>query len=359
MAGIRWCNERHNFQPENVIFFFVPDGVLGVGKAMRRREFVTFLTGAAAIWPLTARAQQSMPVIGWLSSVSAEVSEPNLWAFRKALADTGYVEGHNLQIEYRWADGKYDRLPAMAADLVGQRVTLIVASGAEPAAFAAKAATATIPIVMTMGSDPVKQGLVASLNRPGANATGATVYSFNMESKRLGLLHEAVPAAKTIAVLVNPASPGAESQTREVQEAAPGLGVEVVIFNAHDADEFESLFAAMAERKVAALLVTADPSFNSQRGRLIALAARYRLPAIYEWRVHAVEGGLMSYGTVLTDAFSQVGNYAGRILNGEKPADLPVVLPTNFQFVINLKTAKALGLEIPPTLSARADEVIE
>jgi putative ABC transport system substrate-binding protein len=234
---------------------------------MRRREFVTFLTGAAAIWPLTARAQQSMPVIGWLSSVSAEVSEPNLWAFRKALGDTGYVEGHNLRIEYRWADGKYDRLPAMAADLVGQRVTLIVASGAEPTAFAAKAATATIPIVMTMGSDPVKEGLVASLNRPGANATGVTVYSFNMESKRLGLLHEAVPAAKTIAVLVNPASPGAESQTREVQEAAPGLGVEVVIFNAHD-------FAAMAERKVAALLVTGDPSFNSQRGRLIALAAR-------------------------------------------------------------------------------------
>jgi putative ABC transport system substrate-binding protein len=269
------------------------------------------------------------------------------------LGDTGYVEGHNLRIEYRWADGKYDRLPAMAADLVGQRVTLIVASGAEPAAFAAKAVTATIPIVMTMGSDPVKEGLVASLNRPGANATGVTVYSFNMESKRLGLLHEAVPAAKTIAVLVNPASPGAESQTREVQEAAPDLGVEVVIFNAHDVDEFESLFAAMAERKVAALLVTGDPSFNNQRGRLIALAARYRLPAIYEWRVHAVEGGLMSYGTVLTDAFSQVGNYAGRILNGEKPADLPVVLPTKFQFVINLKTAKALGLEIPPTFGSR------
>jgi putative tryptophan/tyrosine transport system substrate-binding protein len=326
---------------------------------MRRREFISLIGGAATAWPLTARAQQSMPVIGWLSSVSAEVSKPQLATFQKALADAGYVEGHNVRIEYRWADGKYDRLPAMAADLVGQHVTLIVASGAEPAAFAAKAATATIPIVMTMGSDPVKEGLVASLNRPGANATGATLYAFNMESKRLGLLHEAVPTAKTIAVLVNPASPGAEFQTREVQEAAPGLGVEVVIFNAHDADEFESLFAAMAERKVAALLVTADPSLNSQRGRLIALAARYRLPAIYEWRVHAVEGGLMSYGTVLTDAFSQVGNYAGRILNGEKPGDLPVVLPTNFQFVINLKTAKALGLEIPPTLSARADEVIE
>jgi putative tryptophan/tyrosine transport system substrate-binding protein len=306
-----------------------------------------------------ARAQQSTPVIGWLSSLTPEGGKPNLAAFRKGLADIGYVEGHNVQIEYRWADGNYDRLPAMAADLIGQRVALIVTSGGEPAAFAAKAATATIPTVMVMGSDPVKEGLVVSLNRPGANATGATVYAYNMESKRLGLLHEAIPAAKTIAVLVNPASPGAELQTREVQEAAPRLGVEVVIFNAHGAGEFESLFAAMAERKAGALLVTADPSLYNQRGQLIVLAARHRLPAIYEWRLHALEGGLMSYGTVLTDAYSQVGRYAGRILNGEKPGDLPVVQPTNFQFVINLKTAKTLGLEIPPTLSARADEVIE
>jgi putative ABC transport system substrate-binding protein len=212
---------------------------------------------------------------------------------------------------------------------------------------------------MVMGGDPVKEGLVVSLNRPGANVTGATVYAYNMESKRLGLLHEVVPAAKTIAVLVNPASPAADSQTREVQEAAPRLGVEVVIFNAHRADEFESLFAAMTERKAGALLVTADPSLYNERGRLIALAAQHRLPAIYEWRLHAVEGGLMSYGTVLTDAYSQVGRYAARILKGEKPEDLPVAQPTNFQFVINLKTAKALGLEIPPTLSARADDVIE
>ena len=300
-----------------------------------------------------------MPVIGWLSSLSPEVGKPNLAAFRKALADTGYVEGHNVQIEYRWADGNYDRLPAMAADLVGRRVALIAASGGEPAAFAAKAVTATIPIVMMLGSDPVKEGLVASLNRPGANATGATVYAYDMESKRLGLLHEAVPAAKTIAVLVNPASPAAELQMRDVREAAPRLGVEAVIFNAHGAGEFESLFAAMVERKTSASLVTADPFFNSQRGHLIALAARHRLPAIYEWRQFVVEGGLMSYGTVLTDAYSQVGSYAGRILNGEKPGDLPVVQPTNFQFVINLKTAKTLGLEISPTLSARADDVIE
>jgi len=257
---------------------------------MRRREFIALISSAAASWPLMARAQ-SMPVIGWLSSLSAEGGKPNLGAFRKALADAGYVEGHNVQIEYRWADGNYDRLPAMAADLVGRRVALIVTSGGEPAAFAAKAATATIPIVMVMGGDPIKEGLVVSLNRPGANVTGATVYTFNMESKRLALLHEVVPAAKTIAVLVNPASLAAESQTREVQEAAPRLGVEVVIFNAHGADEFESLFAAMTERKAGALLVTADPSLYNERGRLIALAAQHRLPAIYEWRLRAVEGG--------------------------------------------------------------------
>ena len=325
---------------------------------MRRREFLALL-GAAAASSLATRAQQPMPVIGLLSSLSLEGGKPNLGAFRKALADTGYVEGHNVQFEYRWANGNYDRLPSMAADLVGRRVALIATSGGEPPAFAAKAATATIPIVMVMGGDPVKEGLVASLNQPGANATGATVYAYNMESKRLALLHEAVPAVKIIAILVNPASPGAELQTREVQEAAPHLGVEVVIFNAHGADEFESLFAAMTERKAGALLVTADPSLYNERGQLIALAARHRLPAIYEWRLHAVEGGLMSYGTVLTDAYNQVGRYAGRILNGEKPGDLPVVQPTNFQFVINLKTAKTLGLEIPPTLSARADEVIE
>ena len=220
---------------------------------MRRREFIALLGSATAAWPFAARAQQPMPVIGLLSSLSPEGGKPNLAAFcLKALADAGYVEGQNVQIEYRWANGNYDQLPAMAADLVGRRVALIVTSGGEPAAFAAKAATATIPIVMVMGGDPVKEGLFVSLNRPGANVTSATVYAYNMESKRLGLLHEAVPAAKTIAVLVNPASPAADSQTREVQEAAPRLGVEVVIFNAHRADEFESLFAAMTERKAGA-----------------------------------------------------------------------------------------------------------
>jgi ABC-type uncharacterized transport system substrate-binding protein len=325
---------------------------------MRRREFIALVGGAAA-WPSAVRAQHSMPMIGWLFGVSAEAGKPTLAAFRKALADSGYVEGRDVQVEYRWADGKYDRLPAMASDLVGRRVALIVTGGGEPAAFAAKAATSTIPIVMVVGSDPVKEGLVASLNRPGANATGTTVFSYDMESKRLGLLHEAVPAAKIIGALVNPANTAVDLQKRDLQEGASRLGVKAVIFNARSAAEFENLFTAMAEQKAGALLVAADPYFNSQRGRLIALAAQYRLPAIYEWRQFAVDGGLMSYGTVLTDAYSQAGTYAGRILNGEKPGDLPVVQPTNFQFVINLKTSKALGLEISPTLSARADEVIE
>jgi putative ABC transport system substrate-binding protein len=325
-----------------------------------RRQFISALGGAALTWPFAARAQQpALPVVGWLFGVSSDAGKPTLAAFRKALADAGYVEGRNVQFEYRWADGQYDRLPAMAADLVARQVTLIVTGGGEPAAFAAKAATSTIPIVMVVGSDPIKEGLVASLNRPGGNITGATVFSYEMESKRLGLLQETVPAAKTIAVLFNSANPAVELQLRDVREAAPRLGIEVVTFTANAESEFEGVFAAMAQRQAAALLVGADPFFNSRRAHLIALAVQHRLPAIYEWRQFAVDGGLMSYGTVLTDAYAQAGTYAGRILNGEKPADLPVVQPTNFEFVINLKTAKSLGLEISPTLSARADEVIE
>ena len=315
--------------------------------------------GGAAVWYPFAATAQPMPVIGWLFGVSADAAQPTLAAFRKALGEAGYAEGRNVQFEYRWADGKYDRLPALAADLVARSVTLIVTGGGEPAAFAAKAATSTIPIVMVGGSDPVKEGLVASLNRPGGNITGATVFSYEMESKRLGLLHEAAPAAKKIAVLLNPANPAVELQLRDVQEAAPRVGVEVITFNAKTDGEFDSVFATMAQRQVTGLVVGADPFFNSRRARLIALAAQYRLPAIYEWQQFAVDGGLMSYGTVLTDAYTQAGNYAARILGGEKPADLPMVQPTKFQFVINLKTAKALGLEISPTLSARADEVIE
>jgi putative tryptophan/tyrosine transport system substrate-binding protein len=328
---------------------------IGIG----RRQFISAMGGAAVWCPLSAMAQQPMPVIGWLFGVSAEAAQPTLAAFRKALGEAGYVEGRNVRFEYRWADGKYDQLPAMAGELAAQSVTLIVTGGGDPAAFAAKAATSTIPIVMVGGSDPVKEGLVASLNRPGGNITGATVFSYEMESKRLGLLHDAAPAAKRIALLLNPANPAVELQSRDVQDAAPRIGVEVITLNAKVDSEFDGVFATMAQRQATGLVVGADPFFNSKRARLIALAEQYRLPAIYEWRQFAVDGGLMSYGTVLTDAYTQAGNYAARILGGEKPADLPVVQPTHFQFVINLKTAKALGLEISPTLSARADEVIE
>jgi putative ABC transport system substrate-binding protein len=242
---------------------------------------------------------------------------------------------------------------------VARPVALIVTGGGEAAAFAAKAATATIPIVMVVGGDPINEGLVANLNRPDGNITGATVFSYDMESKRLGLLHEAVPTAKIIAALFNPDNPAVELQLRDVREAAPRIGVEVATLTANDENKFDSIFDAIAQRQAGALLVGADPYFNSRRAHLMSLAAQHRLPAIYEWRQFAVEGGLMSYGTVLTDAYSQAGTYAGRILKGEKLGDLPVVQPTKFQFVINLKTAKALGLNISLTLSARADEVIE
>jgi putative ABC transport system substrate-binding protein len=324
-----------------------------------RRQFISALGGGAVSWPLAAHAQEPTPVIGYLSGTSSEAGQVTLAAFRKVLGDAGYVEGRNVQIEYRWADGKYDRLLGMAADLVARHVALIASGGGEPAAFAAKAATSTIPIVMVIGGDPVKERLVASLSRPGGNITGATVFAYEMESKRLGLLHEAVPAVKTIAVLLRPANPNVELQLRDVRETASRIGVEVIAFPANAEDEFEGIFATMAQRQAGALLVTGDPFFFSRRADLIALAAQHRLPAIYEWREFALDGGLMSYGTVLTDAYGQAGNYAGRILKGEKPSDLPVVQPTKYQFVINLKTAKALGLTIAPTLLATADDVIE
>jgi putative tryptophan/tyrosine transport system substrate-binding protein len=247
----------------------------------------------------------------------------------------------------------------MASDLVAQSVSVIITGGGDPAALAAKAATSTIPIVMVTGSDPVKAGLVASLNRPGGNVTGASIFSYEMESKRLGLLHEAAPAAETIAVPLDPANPNVEVQRHDVQEAAPRVSIEVLPFDANTEAGITAAFAGMAQRKVGAVLVTADPAYNSHRALLIAQAAQYRLPAMYEFRQFVVEGGMMSYGTVLADAYSQAGTYTGRILKGEKPGDLLVVLPTNFQFSINLKTARAVGVEIPPTLSARADEVIE
>jgi putative tryptophan/tyrosine transport system substrate-binding protein len=327
--------------------------------AIGRRQFITALGGAAAAWPLAARAQRTtMPVIGFLHGGSPEPNRSNVAAFSESLGESGYVDGKNLAIEYRWAAGQYDQLPELAAELVARPVALILAGGGDRSASAAKAATSTIPIVMIAGADPVREGLVSSLNRPGGNLTGATLFSSEMESKRLSLLHEAVPAAKTIAVLFNPTNQYAE-QMGDVRETAHRIGVELTIFDASSESEFTGAFATMSEQKAGALLVGADPFFNSRRAQLIELAAQYRIPAIYQWREFALEGGLMSYGTVLADAYRQAGNYAGRILKGEKPDDLPVVQPTKYQLVINLKTAKALGLEISPTLSARADDVIE
>jgi putative tryptophan/tyrosine transport system substrate-binding protein len=327
---------------------------------MRRREFIALVAGATAAWPLPTRAQQpAMPVIGCLFGISSEAGQAALAAVRKGLAQAGYVEGRNIAFDYRWADGQFDLLPAMVADLFARPVSLIFTGGGERPAFVAKAATTTIPIVVVIGSDPVKSGLVASLNRPGGNITGATIFSSEMESKRLGLLHEAIPAAKTVAALFNPENGGVDLQLNDVRTAAPKLGIEVLAFTAKNEADFDGIFETIKQRQAGALLVGADPYFNSRRSHLIALAAKYRLPAIYEFRQWAMDGGLMSYGTVLSDAYGQAGNYVGRILNGENPGDLPIVQQTNFEFVINLKTAKSLGLEISPTLSARADDVIE
>jgi putative ABC transport system substrate-binding protein len=264
-----------------------------------------------------------------------------------------------VAIEFRWAEGDYDRLPAMAADLVRRKVAVLLSTGGSSSAIAAKAATATVPIVFTIGLDPVKLGLVASLNRPGGNITGVNLFVDQMESKRLGLLHQLIPTAELIAVLINPNNPAAADQLRDVQEAARAISQQLHILFASSASELDAAFAASVKVGVKAMLVAGDPFFNSQRNKIIALAASHSMPAIYEQREHAEAGGLMSYGTSLTDGYRQVGIYAGRILKGEKPADLPVVQSTKFELVINLKTAKALGLEVPPSLSAQADETIE
>ena len=327
---------------------------------MKRRQFITLLGGAAVAWPLAARAQQAaIPVVGYLSSRSPDDTAHLLAGFRQGFGDGGFIERQNVTIEYRWALGRYDRLPTMATELAHLPVGLIVSTGGEPAALAAKSATSTIPIVFATGSDPVKAGLVASYNRPGGNATGINFLTADMEAKRLGLLHEMLPQAKAIGFLYNPKFVVAKDQLHDVQEAARTLALRVDVFHASSESEINAAFRTMAEQRIGALTIAGDPFFDTRRGQLLALAAYNGLPAIYQFREYAAAGGLMSYGIDAVDAYHQVGIYAARILKGAKTMDLPVLQPTKFELVINLNTAKALGLSIPPLLLARADEVIE
>ena len=327
---------------------------------IKRRELLAALGGAAAAWPLAARAQRPViPVIGYLHSGSSAPYAHLVGAFRQSLKEAGYVEGENVAIEYRWAEGHYDRLPALAAELVGRHVALIVAQGGDPPVLAAKSATATIPVVFTISSDPVRLGIVRSLNRPGGNVTGFWPYTSLLGTKRLELMRQLLPASASIAVLVNPDNPNADLDVTELQNAARALGQSITFVRARSETEIDAVFATLGERSASALLINTDPFFLARRDQFVSLAAHNGITAIYAQREFVAAGGLMSYGADLADGYRQVGIYAGRILKGEKPADLPVVQPTKFEMAINLKTAKALGLTVPDKLLALADEVIE
>jgi putative ABC transport system substrate-binding protein len=329
---------------------------------MRRRDLIALIAGGAATLPLAARAEQPMPVIGWFSAGSAESDNipARLIAFRRGLGEAGYVEGENVAIEYRWAESQYNRAPDLVADLVRRQVSVIFAVGSSPMAFAAKAATTTIPIVFNLGGDPVQLGLVASLNRPGGNVTGVAELATELAGKRLDLLHELVPTAAVVALLVNPTNAAnRELETSSLRDVANSLGLQLHVLSASSASEIDAAFATLAELRVGALVVSVDHLFTSQRTQIVALAARHAVPAIYGWREYPAIGGLMSYGTNLADSYRLAGVYVAKILKGTQPADLPVEQAVKLDLVINLKTANALGLKAPLSLLGRADEVIE
>ena len=326
---------------------------------MKRREFISLLGGAAAAWPVVARAEQPMRVIGFLNGASPAELGPRVDAFRDGLAEMGYVEGRSVAIEYRWGLGQYERLPEMAIDLVRHRVAAIAATGGVPSVRAAKAATFEIPIVFTMGADPVAFGLVASLNRPGGNVTGITLISGEIVSKRIAVLRDLLPSAKVLGVLMNSTTPSSEAESVAAERTAHTLGWQVKVLRVGKELDFDTAFQPLVRERVDALLVTTDPIFESQRHRIVALAAQHAVPTIYALREYAVAGGLMSYGASINDVYRQAGSYVGRVLKGEKPSDLPVIQTSKFELLINLKTAKTLGIAVPAAVLALADEVIE